>query len=154
MNVDADVRTRWAGAGDVPRLLAMMRTLAAFEGAQAAFRISQEAMLRDGFGTSPRFRALLAEEAGGVAGYVTCTTGYSIWAGGTTLLVDDVFVAAQARGTGVGRALMDAIGQACIDEGHAFVRWTVELDNTRAMGFYEHLGARLQQKGLCTWVPR
>ena len=148
-----DATVRWAGPHDVPRLLAMMRTLAAHEGSQAALRTSLDALLRDGFGPVPRFRALLAERASGVAGYVTCTTGYSIWAGRTTLLVDDVFVAPEGRGTGIGRTLMEAIGRTCIEEGHAFVRWTVEPDNARAIGFYERLGARLDPKGLCTWVP-
>ncbi|HZH43336.1 MAG TPA: GNAT family N-acetyltransferase [Lysobacter sp.] len=151
--VAGTVRIRRAVPQDVPRLLALMRALATYEDCAAALNADEASLSRDGFGAVPRYAALLAEVDADVAGYVTYTTGYSIWAARTTLLVDDVFVADGYRGLGIGRELMAAVGRICVEDGHAFARWTVEVDNAAAIAFYERLGARVSAKGLCTWIP-
>jgi GNAT superfamily N-acetyltransferase len=147
------VRVRPARSGDAPVLLSMMQALAALEDAGAALRIDLPTLRGDGFGPSPRFHALLAEVAGVTVGYVSYSLQYSIWAGCTILAVDDLYVDQAHRSRGAGRRLMEEVRAICIRDGHAFVRWTVELDNPRAIAFYERLGARLHGKGVCTWLP-
>ena len=142
---------RPAEARDVPQLFASMRALAAEEGASGALEADEPSLLRDGFGPAPRWRAFVAVDGPEVVGYVTFTVGYSIWAGRGTLLVDDVFVAPGHRGKAVGRHLMEAVGRTCNDEGHAFVRWTVEPGNARAIRFYDRMGANIAPKGLYTY---
>lgn len=150
--MDRHMEIRPAEAGDIPRLLVLMRALAAEEGSSGAMEADEASLLRDGFGPAPRWRAFVAADGPEVVGYVTFTIGYSIWAGRSTLLVDDVFVAAGHRGMDVGRNLLEAVGRTCTEEGHAFARWTVEPGNARAIRFYERMGAQLAWKGLCTWL--
>lgn len=152
-SVPAALRIRPAQREDAPALLSMMQALAAHEGSGGALRIDLPTLQRDGSGPSPRFHALLAEVAGIPVGYVSYTIHYSIWAGSTVIAVDDLYVAEAHRSCGAGRRLMEAVRAICIRDGHGFVRWTVELDNPRAIAFYERLGARLRSKGVYTWLP-
>lgn len=146
-------RVRPATAGDVPALLAMMRELAALEGASAHLLADAATLLRDGFGPEPRFHALLAEVDDRAVGYLSYTTGYSIWAATTLVAMDDLYVAERHRGSGIGQRLMDALAALATRQGHGLARWTVESDNAGAIRFYERLGARVRHKGVCTWTP-
>ncbi|TFW01539.1 GNAT family N-acetyltransferase [Oxalobacteraceae bacterium OM1] len=147
------ISIRKVGLDDVPALIAMMRTLAELEGTGPLVRTDAAILARDGFGERPHFGAVLAEIDGAAAGYVSYTVNYSIWAGNQYLHVDDVFVAEPFRQAGVGTLLMQAIAKEATTHGLAFVRWTVETDNVRAIAFYQKLGATVWPKGLCTWKP-
>lgn len=147
------LRVRPAQREDAPALYSMMQALARHEESSAALRIDLPAVQRDGFGESPRFHALLAEVDGRPVGYVSYTIAYSIWATTTIVAIDDLYVEPAHRRGGAGRRLMEEVRAICIRDGHGFVRWTVELDNPRAIAFYERLGARLRSKGVCTWTP-
>lgn len=151
VQVHASLRIRPARRDDAPALHSMMQALAAHEGASAALDIDLQTLRRAGFGPSPRFHALLAEVDGMQVGYLSYTIGYSVWAGSTIIAIDDLYVEQAHRGCGAGRRLMEEARAACIRDGHGFLRWTVELDNPRAIAFYDRLGARLRGKGVCTW---
>lgn len=152
-HVQAALHIRPAQRGDAPALHSMMQALARHEDASAVLRIDLPTLQRDGFGQSPRFHALLAEVAGALVGYVSYAINYSVWAGTTIIAIDDLYVDEAHRSCGAGRRLMEEVHAICIQEGHAFVRWTVELDNPRAIAFYERLGAQLRARGVCTWLP-
>ena len=151
--VQSTLRIRPAQRDDAPNLHSMMQALARHEGSGAALRIDLQALQRDGFGPRPRFHALLAEVDGVPVGYLSYTICYSVWSGYTIVAIDDLYVEQAHRGCGAGRRLMEESRAACIRDGHGFLRWTVELDNPRAIAFYDRLGARLRGKGVCTWVP-
>src|SRR5215213_8193891 len=70
--------------------------------------ISADDYLRNGFGDRPAFAGLIAEDEGGVIGYLLYHDGYDIDQGGRVLHVIDLYVQAEARRAGAGRALMDA----------------------------------------------
>lgn len=57
-------------------------------------------------------------------------------------LMDGLFVAPQARGRGVGTALLDAIAQEARARGYREVRLDVVEENLRARQLYERLGYR------------
>lgn len=57
-------------------------------------------------------------------------------------LMDGLFVAPEARGKGVGTALLDAIGQEAKRRGYSQVRLDVIDSNLRAKALYAHLGFR------------
>lgn len=153
VEADADAAIRRAGEADIPTLLGLMRALAAFEDSSAALRADEATLRRDGFGCDPRFAAWLAEIDGRAVGFVSRTVGYSIWAGRSVLVLDDLYVDDAARGLGIGRRLMRAVADECLRDGHGFVRWTVEPDNADAIRFYAQLGAAFTAKGVCTWLP-
>ena len=66
---------------------------------------------------------------------------YSTWTGRQGLWLEDLFVRPSARGTGLGRALLQALAQVCVARGWTRFEWWVLDWNAPAIGFYRALGA-------------
>ena len=113
---------------------------------------TKESLVNDGFGASPKFGILLAEYHGEVAGYVSYTINYSIWAGANYLNIDDLFVWGNYRGKKIGEFLMLRVKEICKEDGIDRVRWEVQGDNLGAIKFYERLGAQMTNKGIFRWA--
>lgn len=52
----------------------------------------------------------------------------------------ELYVRDEARGRGVGRALLDTVRTAAQELGCTRLEWTADTDNPTALGFYEALG--------------
>lgn len=88
--------------------------------------------------------ALRGDEALGFGTFVFLDSARS--AAGT-LFLKNLYVAAAARGTGAGHALMRALARHAVDLGCERFDWTAETDNPGAQAFYARLGApRLAEK--------
>jgi GNAT superfamily N-acetyltransferase len=89
---------------------------------------------------------LLARGAGGQAtGFATLLWTWATWAGGRVGTMGDLFVAAPARRSGNGRALIQACQQECRRAGARGLMWTTAKDNTTARGLYESVGAQSRE---------
>ncbi len=130
---------RPALAGDVPALKVLIHELAEFERLPVA--VTEAALLRDGFGESPKFRALVAEWDGQPAGYALFFGYYSTFEGRAGLFLEDLYVRDQFRGKGIGKALLAWVASVARQENCFGVRWQVLDWNTPAIDFYKSLGA-------------
>lgn len=102
---------------------------------------SVEDLLRHGFGPSPAFRALLAERAEEVVGAAIFSPVFSTTRAASGLYVSDLWVAAEARGLGLGRRLLaSAHAHAAGEWGAAYLKLAVYEDNPAAQAFYARLG--------------
>lgn len=140
---------RKATAADAPLLKVMIRELAEFERELDQVDITAEDLLRDGFGSSPRFHALVAEWGGQTAAYALYFFTYSTWAGRPCLFVEDLFVRAEFRRKGIGEALLKHMAVVALEQNCYGMSWEVLNWNTSAIDFYRSVGARLQSE----WVP-
>jgi GNAT superfamily N-acetyltransferase len=129
---------RPAQADDVPALLVLIRELAEFE--KLEVRNSEEVLLRDGFGTNPKFRVLIAEWDGQLAGYAFFFPFYSTFAG-PGMFLEDLFVRDQFRGKSIGSRLLSRVAATAIVEGCFAIRWQVLDWNQPAIDFYQKLDA-------------
>jgi GNAT superfamily N-acetyltransferase len=145
-----EIKIRDAVASDATMLMTMMRELAVHDGIADGLETTEECLRRDGFGHSPQFRAIIAEVAGETAGYVSFFERYSTWKGGMYFAVDDVYVRASFRATGVGKAMMMHLRDLAKAQG-LNLRWEMEVANEKARGFYEKLGATTRLKRICYW---
>lgn len=137
-----DLHIRQARREDVSSLLTLIRQLAAYERKGDQVVTSEDDLLRDGFGPQPKFRALLAEWQGTVAGYASVFYFYSTYQGRPALFIEDLFVLDEYRGKGIGKALLSSVAQLALDD-HCFgLRWEVLDWNRSAIQFYEKLGAQ------------
>jgi len=100
------------------------------------FKLTANAYLRDGFGATPAFAGLVAEDQGKVIGYLLYHFGYDSDRGARNMHVVDLYVDRAARNQGVGKALM-ARAASIAREASA-----VYQPNTIAATFYEKLGAQ------------
>jgi GNAT superfamily N-acetyltransferase len=129
---------RPAQSADVRSLLVLIRELAEFE--RLTVKSSEEILLRDGFGPEPRFRALIAEWGGELAGYAFFFPFYSTFAG-PGMFLEDLFVRAQFRGKNVGKALLSRVAAIAVAEECFAMRWQVLDWNQNAIDFYKKLDA-------------
>jgi GNAT superfamily N-acetyltransferase len=84
---------------------------------------------------------LVARDDGEAVGFATV-----YWSWATTIaarigVMNDLFVAPAARGTGVAEALIHACVDECRQRGAEELTWQTARDNARAQGVYDRIGA-------------
>jgi GNAT superfamily N-acetyltransferase len=131
---------RAARATDVLLLRTMIRELAEFEHELQYVTITPEDLFRDGFGPSPKFRALIAEWDGQAAAYALFFHHYSTWVG-CELFLEDLYVRERFRGQGIGKALLASVARIAQEEDCRSLRWEVLNWNEKAIELYKALGA-------------
>lgn len=138
-----------SGEDDAERVHQLVRALAEVQEAADYVTGSVADLRRDGSGPHPYFHAMLAERPGGAAvGLALYYFIYSTWAGRPKLYVEDLYVDADLRGTGLGRRLMAALAREAVARGCVKLDLSVKTDNA-ARDFYARLG--LTRSG--TWLP-
>lgn len=139
---------RPANANDAGLLRTLIRELAEYERELDLVMIEETDLMRDGFGTNPRFRALIAEWDGRPAGYALFFPYYSTWVG-PGLFLEDLFVRAQFRGRGIGKALLASVARMAQQENCYGVHWEVLDWNEAAIEFYKSVGVEFRDR----WRP-
>lgn len=133
---------REARESDIPALTELLGLLFALEADFAVDagrqRDGLELLLRPG---QPRL-ALVAASAddGAVLGMATAQLVVSTAQGGPALLVEDVVLRPEARGQGLGRALLARIEAWGRRLGATRLQLLMDKDNTAALGFYRACG--------------
>lgn len=133
------VTLRPAHENDAELVFAMLRALAVAVGDAEAFAASVEDVRRDGFGSAPHYESVIAELDGRPVGLLTLFATYSTYKGRPCLHVNDLYVAPEARGRGVGRRLMAWACRLALERDCCRVELKV-LDNNEARDFYETIG--------------
>jgi len=137
---------RPATPADVPTILRFVRALAAFEREPDAVEAT-EPMLTDAlFGAQPAAEAVIAENAEGPVGFALFFHNFSTWKGRRGLYLEDLYVTPEARGAGVGAALLRHLADLALDRGCARFEWSVLDWNEGAIRFYRALGAVAQEE--------
>jgi GNAT superfamily N-acetyltransferase len=134
---------RPATASDVPTILRFIKELALYEREPSAVVATAADLLRDGFGPTPRFTALIAEFNSKPAGFALYFTSYSTWRGHHGIRLEDLYVTPDLRGQGIGRALLTHLARIAIAEGCPRLEWDVLAWNAPAIAVYERLGAQI-----------
>lgn len=139
------LKLREATSKDIPLVLSFIRELAEYERAPNAVSCTEKDLRRDGFGSNPKFRVIIAEWDGEPAGMAFFFYNYSTWQGRPGIFIEDLFVRPQFRSKGIGRALMARLAQTAIDEKCHGIRWEVLDWNKLAIDVYQHLGSRFRE---------
>lgn len=86
---------------------------------------------------------LLARDpaTGAPVGFATLYWTWSSTSAQRIGVMNDLFVAPSARGTGLGAALIEACAERCRAYGVTLLEWQTALDNTRAQKTYDRTGA-------------
>jgi GNAT superfamily N-acetyltransferase len=66
----------------------------------------------------------------------------STWTTGPYCYLQDLFTSPEARGQGLGRALIEAVAGAAQEAGASRVYWLTHETNTQAMALYDQVAAR------------
>jgi ribosomal protein S18 acetylase RimI-like enzyme len=131
---------RFAGEDDIDGMAALLHHLFTQE---HEFEPSAEAQ-RDGLRAilaSPSIgRLLVAEDAGVLQGMANLLYTQSTALGGRVAILDDIILAPEARGRGLGRRLIDAAIDACRADGCRRITLHTDPDNHLAQALYERTG--------------
>jgi GNAT superfamily N-acetyltransferase len=132
---------RPARESDVDRIHRLIIDLATYERAADQVRATPD-QLRDAlFGPQPAAYALVAENAGEVVGFALYFRSYSTWEGVHGIYLEDLYVAPEHRGSGLGKALLVALAEIAVQRGYARLEWAVLDWNQPSIEFYRALGA-------------
>jgi GNAT superfamily N-acetyltransferase len=92
---------------------------------------------------------LIARDDGGrPVGFATVFWTWSTLSASRIGIMNDLFVAESARGTGVAEELIASCADRCRARGATSLDWTTAHDNYRAQRLYERVGARRDERWL------
>jgi GNAT superfamily N-acetyltransferase len=92
-------------------------------------------------GTDPRdFSALVADQDGQLTGLAHYLFHRHCWKVEDVCYLQDLYVAPHSRGTGLGRALIEAVYAAADAAGAPSVYWLTQDFNTQARQLYDRVG--------------
>ena len=130
---------------DLPRVLELVKELAAYEKAPHEVINTVALMEQDGFGSNAIFGMYVAENETGIVGISLYYWRYSTWKG-KRLYLEDIIVTEKERGSGIGKLLFDRTMQKALDENCSGMMWQVLEWNEPAINFYKKYGAKLDDE--------
>lgn len=136
---------RSATREDVPEILLLIKELARYEKAEDQVEVSEEELIRDGFGSNPAFFCFVALIGSKVVGMALCFFKYSTWKG-KTLYLDDIVVHEDYRRLGVGQKLFDRVIQVAAEKKLRRLEWQVLEWNSPAIEFYKRNKAKFDEE--------
>jgi GNAT superfamily N-acetyltransferase len=135
------ITPRPATPGDVPAILSFIRALADYEKLTHACIATERLLHEHLFGSHPAAEVLIAEVSGKPVGFALFFGTFSTFLAKPGIYLEDLFVVPEARGLGVGKALLLAVAKIAADRNCGRLEWTVLDWNEPAIGFYKKLGA-------------
>lgn len=136
------IHIRDATPADVPQIMFFVKELAEFEREADKVVATEELLLEAMFGDDrPAAEAVIAEIDGKPVGMALFFHNFSTWTGWRGLYLEDLYVTPEARGAGVGTALLKHLAGVAVDRGCTRFEWAVLDWNTAAIDFYRAMGA-------------
>jgi len=132
---------RPAMVADVPRILELIRELAAYERSLDQVSATEEDLRVALFAAQPAVFAHVAVADDNVVGFALWFVNFSTWLGRHGMYLEDLYVTPAMRGRGVGMALLAELAAICVRRGYGRLEWWVLDWNAPAIGFYRSIGA-------------
>ncbi|RSU49245.1 GNAT family N-acetyltransferase [Sphingomonas sp. S-NIH.Pt15_0812] len=132
---------RPARPADAATILRFIRDLAAFEREPDAVEATEATLGEALFGDRPAAEAVIAEQDGRPLGFALFFHNFSTWTGRRGLYLEDLYVTPDARGRGIGGALLRHLAGIAVARGCARFEWSVLDWNAEAIAVYRRIGA-------------
>jgi GNAT superfamily N-acetyltransferase len=142
---DAPIAIRPAVAADVPVILRFIRGLAEYERMLPEVKATDERLRGTLFprdGSVPSAYCVLGTLDDRPAGFALYFFNYSTFLAQPGLYLEDLYVEPEARGRGLGKALLLHLATLANERGCGRMEWCVLDWNQPAIDFYESIGAR------------
>jgi len=137
-----NILLREAKKSDMKAVLFLIKELAEFEKENNAVEVTENDLIRDGFGNQPKFKAFVAEEANEIIGAALFYERYSTWKG-RIIHLEDLIVKQDHRNKGIGKALYTKVLKYAFGQKSKRVSWEVLDWNKVAIDFYKGTGANI-----------
>ena len=133
---------RPATPDDLPLIASLIRELADYEKLAHEVRFEPAVLASHLFGERPMAEVAIGEVDGVAQGFALFFHNFSSFEGRPGIYLEDLFVRPEARGHGLGKALLAHLAGLALQRGCARLEWWVLDWNEPAIGFYRKLGAR------------
>ena len=137
------VAIRPANAVDLPLIAAFIRELAEYEKLAHAVDFDEAVLGEHLFGARPAAEVIIGQLDGMAQGFALFFHNFSTFAGAPGLYLEDLFVRPDARGSGLGKALLVHLARIAADRGCARFEWSVLDWNMPSIEFYRAMGAKM-----------
>ena len=131
---------------DLGELLPLMRAYCDFyevEPSDEALLALAKALVKDP--EHEGVQLLARDDGGGAVGFATIYWSWATTSAERIGVMNDLFVAPEARGTGVAEALIEACRAECAARGAGKLTWQTAPDNEAAMKVYDRVGGTREQ---------
>lgn len=140
------ISIRPATEADLPLIAQLIRDLADYEKLAHEVRFDETVMGEKLFGNRPYAEVVIGELNGAPQGFALFFHNFSTFEGKPGIYLEDLFVRPEARGLGLGKALLAHLAMLAVERDCARLEWSVLDWNEPAIGFYQKLGARLMDE--------
>jgi GNAT superfamily N-acetyltransferase len=137
----AKIEIRKATIEDVSLIRQFIEDLASYERLRAECFATEEALAEHLFGSQPKAEVLIGLLDGKPEGFALFFTTFSTFLCKPGLYLEDLFVVPDARGNGLGKALLVSLAGIASKRGYGRMEWAVLEWNEPAIQFYKKLGA-------------
>lgn len=138
-------------AGDFDEWLPLWRGYQAFYEVDIPMETTRVTFARLTGGAEPMGAFLARDERGRAIGMVHWILHRSCWTTGDYCYLQDLFVAPDIRGGGVGRQLIESVYEVAQKNGCSRVHWLTQFTNERAMVLYDKIATK---SGFLQYVKR
>ncbi|UVO55564.1 GNAT family N-acetyltransferase [Sphingomonas sp. SUN039] len=136
------VSIRTATVDDLDLVIGFIRALAEYERLADEVRLDRTLIGCHLFGDKPMAEVLIGEIDGQPRGFALFFHNFSTFEGRPGIYLEDLFVDPEARGSGLGKALLARLAQLALERGCARLEWSVLDWNEPAIAFYKSLDAK------------
>ena len=140
------ISIRPATAADLPLIAQLIRDLAEYERLAHEVRFDDQVLAAKLFGPRPYAEVVIGEIDGVAQGFALFFHNFSTFEGRPGIYLEDLFVRPEARGSGLGKALLSHLAALAVERDCARLEWWVLDWNEPAIGFYKKLGARFMDE--------
>lgn len=137
---------RFATSADLPLIASLIRALADYEMLAHEVRFDEAVLGAKLFGPRPYAEVLIGEIDGVAQGFALFFHNFSTFEGKPGIYLEDLFVRPEARGSGLGKALLSRLAALALERDCARLEWWVLDWNAPSIGFYQSLGAKLMDE--------
>lgn len=127
--------------GEAGLVLSFVKALAAYEKLEHEVEATEATFEAALFGPTPRAFCDIAELDGEPVGIALWFYNFSTFQGVAGIYLEDLFVVPEARGRGIGKALLARLARRCVEEGLGRLQWWVLDWNAPSIAFYRSIGA-------------
>ncbi len=132
---------RFATPADAATIVSLIRELAVYEKLEHLATATPARLEAQLFGDRPAAECLVAEQDGATVGFALFFHNFSTFLCRKGLYLEDLYVQPAARGTGVGRLLLQRLARIAVERDCGRFEWSVLDWNVDAQAFYQRMGA-------------
>ena len=141
-----EYRIRNCEPSDLGKLVILCQKHAEFEQADFSPEGKEEGLEKALFSEKPKLNCLVVATKETIVGYVSFTFDYSTWDAATFMYTDCLFLEEEARNFGIGEVLLEKLKDIAVENNCINIQWQTPQFNTRAIKFYNRIGAKGKDK--------